>query len=340
MAQMDTQTIYLPNPLSDMKWPWARRMNPFYDEVKEEADYWFMSLKCFNETDIKNFIRCDFTRLAALFYPDLEREQYRLACDMFTLFFVFDEYTDVANGKKAQELADLALKPLRNPNAECPENAHALEKVALGFWRRFMAVASETCKELFIKSWQEYAEGVVQEAKDRLERTVPRGFYTGDLIRLRKLTAGVAPCIAMCFIGKECPRGFFGEPALIRLADIAVEIVCFENDTYSFQKEHATGDIHNLLQAIMHDQACSLQDALFYAEKEIKCRGAEFMVIAKTLHSEDPDVQTYIKDLGTLIIGHTLWSFETQRYFGTDHKQVEKERKLVLSAEKKRVVCW
>lgn len=90
----------------------------------------------------------------------------------------------------------------------------------------------------------------------------------------------------------------------------------------------------------MHDQACSLQDALYYAEKETKCRAAEFMAIAKTLHSEDPDVQTYIKDLGTLIIGHTLWSFETQRYFGTDHKQVEKERKLVLLAEKKRVVCW
>lgn len=92
-----------------------------------------------------------------------------------------------------------------------------------------MAVASETCQELFIQSWREYVEGVVQEAKDRLERTVPRGFYTGDLIRLRKLTAGVAPCITMCFIGKECPRGFFGDPALIRLADIAVEIVCFEN---------------------------------------------------------------------------------------------------------------
>lgn len=62
-----------------------------------------------------------------------DAEQYRLACDMFTLFFLFDEYTDVADGKKAQELADLALKPLRNLNAECRENAHALEKVALGY---------------------------------------------------------------------------------------------------------------------------------------------------------------------------------------------------------------
>lgn len=66
MAQMDVQTIYLPNPLSDMKWPWARRMNPFYEEVKEEADYWFISLKCFNETDIKNFIRCDFGKSATI----------------------------------------------------------------------------------------------------------------------------------------------------------------------------------------------------------------------------------------------------------------------------------
>ncbi|KAF8178349.1 isoprenoid synthase domain-containing protein [Mycena galopus ATCC 62051] len=331
---MDAQTVYLPNPLSDMKWPWARRMNPFYEEVKEEANSWFMSFKCFNATDTHDFIRCDF-------------EQHRLACDMFTLFFVFDEYTNVANGKEAQELADLALKPLRNLNAGCQEHLHPPRTGwrhqptdFSRFWRRFMAVASETCQELFISSWRKYAEGVVQEAKDRFERTVPRGFYTGDLMRLRKLTAGVALCIAMYFIGKECPRGFFGDQVLIRLADIAVEITCFENDTYSFQKENATEDIHNLLQAIMQDQVCCLQDALHYTDKEIKCRAAEFMMIAKTLHSDDSDVQTYIKDLGTLIIGHTQWSFETPRYFGTDHQQVEKERKLVLSAEKKRVVCW
>ncbi|KAJ7899982.1 hypothetical protein B0H14DRAFT_2278520, partial [Mycena olivaceomarginata] len=54
----------------------------------------------------------------------------RLACDMFTLFFMFDEYTDVATGEGAQELADLVLKPLKNPNVECSDDDHVLGKIA------------------------------------------------------------------------------------------------------------------------------------------------------------------------------------------------------------------
>lgn len=77
MAQMDGQIVYLPNPLRDMNWPWARRMNPFYEEVKEEADYWFMSFKCFNETDNKNFIRCDFGKSATIANGPIDVEQQR-----------------------------------------------------------------------------------------------------------------------------------------------------------------------------------------------------------------------------------------------------------------------
>jgi hypothetical protein len=43
-----------------MKWPWVRCMSPFYEEVKKEGDDWFMSFKCFDEKDIKSFLRCDF----------------------------------------------------------------------------------------------------------------------------------------------------------------------------------------------------------------------------------------------------------------------------------------
>jgi len=335
-----TQTVNLPHPLKAVNWPWGRRMNPFYDEVKKEADEWLMSFECFDEKDTQSFVRCDFARLAALCYPDMTREEYRVACDMFTLFFVFDELTDILDGEGTRELASLALKPLKDLNSEYGNDEHVLAKVAFGFWKRFMAIASETCQELFISAWKQYAEGVIQEAKDRHERTFPRSFDSGDYLRLRKLTAGVAPCIAVCFVGKERQRGFFGHPTLIRLAEITIEITCFENDTYSFQKENATEDIHNVVTAIMHDHGCSVQDAVYHAAGETKARAEEFLVLAKTLQSQDPDVQTYIQDLGSLISGHTQWSVETPRYFGKECKKVEEGRTFILTEEKKRLVCW
>jgi hypothetical protein len=90
MAQTAGQTVHLPDPLGDM-WPWGRRINPSYDEVKKEADDWFTSLKCFDEKDSADFVRCNFgasttnmlfarlcscqgaALLAALCYPELDK---------------------------------------------------------------------------------------------------------------------------------------------------------------------------------------------------------------------------------------------------------------------------
>ncbi|KAJ7797826.1 hypothetical protein B0H14DRAFT_3493173 [Mycena olivaceomarginata] len=207
-----------------------------------------------------------------------------------------------------------------------------------------MAVATETCQELFIPVWKVYCGAVVQEAKDRHEHTVPLSFYNGDLMCLRKLTSAVD---VVCFIGKDRPQGIFGHPTFICLAELTAEIIDLENmsksneakgrkhlayrlqDTYSFQKENGAENIHNhiLLKAIMHEQGCSLQDGLYHAEKEIKVRAAEIMALVKTLHSQDPNVEAYIDDLGTLIMSNMLWSFETE------------DRKLVLTGEKKRGFC-
>ncbi|KAJ7257512.1 hypothetical protein B0H12DRAFT_470078 [Mycena haematopus] len=57
---------------------------------------------------------------------------YRIACDMCTLFYVFDEFTDIVDGKGAQEPSNLTLKPLKDFNSECGEDQHALGKVAFG----------------------------------------------------------------------------------------------------------------------------------------------------------------------------------------------------------------
>jgi hypothetical protein len=68
-------------------------------------------------------------------------------------------------------------------------------------------------------------------SRDRQERTVPRSFYTGDLMPLRKPTSGVGPCMAIYFVGKECLRGFFGHPTLVCLVELTTEIIAFENES-------------------------------------------------------------------------------------------------------------
>ena len=44
----------------------------------------------------------------------------------------------------------------------------------------------------------------------------------------------------------------------------------------------------------------------------------------------DVDVARYVDALGHWVVGNLHWSFETQRYFGPDHRKVERTRLITL----------
>jgi len=50
--------IFIPNTLA--RWPWPRRLNQYYPEVKAESIAWVASLKAFSPKAQYAFDRCDF----------------------------------------------------------------------------------------------------------------------------------------------------------------------------------------------------------------------------------------------------------------------------------------
>lgn len=50
--------FYLPNTMAN--WPWPRRINPFFEQVKVEADEWFRSFNALSPKSLKAFEKCDF----------------------------------------------------------------------------------------------------------------------------------------------------------------------------------------------------------------------------------------------------------------------------------------
>jgi hypothetical protein len=56
--ELSMSIIALPDALSS--WPWPRRINPSYDEVKAEADAWIHSMKAFDAKAQRAFDKCDF----------------------------------------------------------------------------------------------------------------------------------------------------------------------------------------------------------------------------------------------------------------------------------------
>lgn len=51
----------------------------------------------------------------------LLEERARTGCDLMNMFFVYDEYSDVAHEDDVQVMADIIMDALRNPHKPRPE---------------------------------------------------------------------------------------------------------------------------------------------------------------------------------------------------------------------------
>jgi hypothetical protein len=66
-----TTWIHIPDTLA--YFPWPRTLNPHFEECKAESDAWIQSFKVFTPKAQIAFNKCDFSLLAALAYPRLDR---------------------------------------------------------------------------------------------------------------------------------------------------------------------------------------------------------------------------------------------------------------------------
>ena len=100
-----------------------------------------------------------------------------------------------------------------------------------------------------------------------------------------------------------------------------------------------TGDTHNIVVVVQHQLELELQDAIDYVGEF--CLGCidRFETLRKMLPSWGPDIdaqmQAYVDGLGSWMIGNLVWSFETERYFGTEGRQVRHDLSVALLPRRK-----
>ncbi|EGO20563.1 hypothetical protein SERLADRAFT_476859, partial [Serpula lacrymans var. lacrymans S7.9] len=114
-----TERFRFPDTLAN--WPFERRLNPFYEEVKAESSAWVESFKPFNEKAQRAFYRCDFNLCASLIYPHFDKERLRTCADVCNFIFAFDDYSDLEDEHGVQKQRDMIMDALRNPFTPRPK---------------------------------------------------------------------------------------------------------------------------------------------------------------------------------------------------------------------------
>ena len=114
---------------------------------------------------------------------------------------------------------------------------------------------------------------------------------------------------------------------------------------YSFQKEDAAEEYHNLFSVVMKEyDFTTLQEALDWSAGKSKEYTDEFLMLSKERFWTDPTldetVKNYIYAIVNIATGGHCWSFESVRCFGKKHEGVGKSRTLELKEIKSKVISW
>ncbi|KAI1782570.1 terpenoid synthase [Ganoderma leucocontextum] len=324
-------------PETTKEWPLPRRVNPYYDEVSKDSADWVRSFRAFSTAAQGAFDKCDFGLLAALSFPTQDREQYRSACDLMNLFFVIDEHTDVLDEASVQVLADISMDALLNPIKPRPDGESVIGEIMRQFWSRAIRHATPMCyaRPGFESAWSCYTASVVEQARDREGERVRT---VEEYMVVRRLTIGAEPCYALAELGFSLPQEVHYHPLLQELqAAVTVNILIYDNDLASYNKERASGDdLHNIITIAMHENSQYLEEAIEwiaarYREQVEHALATWPRALALSFSRQvDEDLIVYIDHLMNWPRANECWAVESGRYFGGDGLRVQKERVVEL----------
>ncbi|CAL1709814.1 unnamed protein product [Somion occarium] len=329
MSSKSTSIVQFCIPDILRTWPWPRRLSPHYAICKAESSAWCESFEAFSPKAQDAFNRCDFSLLASLAYPHLDRDGCRIGCDLMNTLFVFDEYSDVATAKEVHKQADIMIDALRNPTMPRAVGEWVGGEITRQYWENAIRTMTLTAQRHFVDTFQLYADAVVQQAVDRDRRHI-RGVE--DYLELHRDTVGIKLTFVILEAKMDLPEEVLNHPSIVTLISACIDMIIICNDLCSYNVEQARGDDgHNLVTIVMHERKCGLHGALKWISKLHDDLVSKFLSALEEIPSFgnsalDEEVSIYADGLGNWVRANDSWSFESERYFGKQGLVIQKTR--------------
>ncbi|KAF9073382.1 terpenoid synthase [Rhodocollybia butyracea] len=318
--------FYLPDILA--KWPWPRHMNPAYEEQKALSSAWLRSFNAFDPSSQKAFDLCDFDLLAAYGFPLADPARLRSGCDLMNCFFMFDEYSDIAEPDVVRKQVDIIMDAIRHPHIPRPKGEFIGGEVHRQFWEFASKGATPTAQRRFIETYQLYVNSVLQQAIDRADNHIRN---VNSYFQVRRDTIGAKPSFVLLEFTMDIPDKIMQHPVIHELRIGCVDMVIIENDIYSYNIEQAHGDdLHNLVTIVMNQYNLDLQGAMDWIGRYTEEITDRSLRIYRNLPDWgpviNPQIRRYCDGLCNWVRANDAWSFDSWRYFRGKGPEIEKTR--------------
>ncbi|KAI0710104.1 terpenoid synthase [Earliella scabrosa] len=326
---MAAQQFTLPDLLSVC--PLKGSTSPHYAKAAAESRAWINSYHLFKGSKLAFFNQGSNELLVSHTYPYAGYDQFRTCCDFVNLLFVVDEVSDDQDGKGARQTGEVFLNAMRYPDWD---DGSALAQMTHEFKQRFLEYAGPGCYRRFLVHCVDYVNAVAREAELRERGEV---LDTASFKTLRRENSAIRLCFGLFefVLGVDLPDAVFQDEHFMTLYWAAADMVCWSNDVYSYNMEQAKGHTgNNIVTVLMREKNIGLQAASDFIGEHFKQLMSRFVETKQRLPSfganVDAAVAKYVAAMEYWVVGNLVWSFETQRYFGSEHKQVKDTRIVVL----------
>ncbi|KAL1889980.1 hypothetical protein Sste5346_008559 [Sporothrix stenoceras] len=348
----DDSTLYIPETLKD--WPWPRSINPFYEITASESLDWLHSYQFFPPKAQLKFDRCDYGRLASLAYPRLNKEHNRIGCDLMNVFFVVEDGTDEASPEVTKQRVALLIDALPNPSMPRPADEWRGAEIVRAFWHRAITTPGfrRSTAGRFLDHFLDYLQSIVTEAADRAKEVAdgPPVYTLESFLAVRRRTVGAQPSFVLLELGlpQELDDDAISEAVnnadMRELSSLATDMILIGNDLVSYNRERATGAVHNIVTVVLKNPPQSpppknaptviktAQDSVNWVAAYHQVLLERFLALYETAtaHHTGPAFQHLASGLGNWVRANDQWSFESVRYFGARGAEVQMTRVVEL----------
>ena len=304
--------------------PFPARVNRHAGGVGDRSAAWAAELGLASTSDAaRRLAGANASDLAGRACPDADPDQLCLLTDLFTWLFAFDDNCDDDGlGADPARLSPVVGRLLgvldALGGAVTPALLEASGPTGAALYDLCRRVREQGRPDLllrFTRQFREYLLALLWEAANRERHRVPA---VDEYVQLRRHTGAVFPSLTLTDIAHRA------EPAPERLTDpdlstldlLAVDLVCWCNDIFSYDKERRLEqDGHNLTMAIARETGQDEDSALAEAARRFNDGLATYARLeAAVLADGDPEVARFAAARRCWIRGTYDWSMRATRY--------------------------
>ncbi|MEH2067349.1 MAG: terpene synthase [Nostoc sp.] len=300
--------------------PFSPQINKHVDILEKHAVEWVLQFNLLaNESSYKRFCKSKFFFLAASAYPNCQLEELKIANDWLSWVFIWDDQCDLSNlGRQPDVLKNFHRRFLEILNGgELTSKDIPLAYALRDLRERILKIGSKEWFHYFVDRYQGYFDGCVQEAINRLHEITPD---VESYMLIRRLSLGGYLCLALMEFCDyiTIPEFFRNHQVMKELKIMTINILAWCNDIFSVHREMSSGDVHNLVLLIHHQQMLSLEKATIAASEmhnqEVH-RLKEFELSIPSFGEElDAELAKYISGIHSWISANLNWYYHSGRY--------------------------